>query len=114
MNVSLSPYDGSMILKKDVMKRFQASFVSASLVEAHFWAAAAVECHCRSPSKRQRCVRLAGQVRITIRICRRHVQLMLLFTNLLYHPFSTAWTLAILAVDSYLWHALSRFRATLT
>ena len=98
MNVSLSPYDGSMILKKDVMKRFQASFVSASLVEAHFWAAAAVEC----------------QVRITIRICRRHVQLMLLFTNLLYHPFSTAWTLAILAVDSYLWHALSRFRATLT
>ena len=45
MNVSLSPYDGSMILKKDVMKRFQASFVSASLVEAHFWAAAAVECH---------------------------------------------------------------------
>ena len=43
MNVSLSPYDGSMILKKDVMKRFQASFVSASLVEAHFWAAAAVE-----------------------------------------------------------------------
>ena len=42
------------------------------------------------------------QVRITIRTCRRHLQLMLLFTNLLYHPFSTAWTLAILAVDSYL------------
>ena len=54
MNVSLSPYDGSMILKKDVMKRFQASFVSASLVEAHFWAAAAVECHGPTVDLRQK------------------------------------------------------------